>query len=226
MFHLLLGNFTLLCAVKFISPRLLFFCFFPLENSSKKIKQMDSCSLTTWFFLTADEGRYTACTCGCSYLHPGLGELGPLRQLLPGVDVWVVGPLEGPLQLLQLLSCEGGPTAPLFPLQRQIRLRLHIRALVRVARCSVGDKQRGRRGRNCQKQCRFYITNPVFCPIWNSNEVQNHQNSQSKLVLFCLRKLLEHVYTTCYAHLCTGLLCSHVAKQTSIQMEYSDPEDK
>ena len=51
-----------------------------------------------------------------SYLHPGLCEFGPLGELLPGVDVGVVCPLEGPLQLLQLLCGEGGPTAPLLPL--------------------------------------------------------------------------------------------------------------
>lgn len=60
--------------------------------------------------------------CALSYLNPGLCELGPLGELLPGVDVRVVGPLKGPLQLLQLLCCKGGPTASLLPLKRQVRL--------------------------------------------------------------------------------------------------------
>lgn len=38
--------------------------------------------------------------CAGSYLHPGLGEFGSLSELLPGVDVGVVGSLKGPLQLL------------------------------------------------------------------------------------------------------------------------------
>lgn len=38
--------------------------------------------------------------CVGSYLHPGLGEFGSLGELLPGVDVRVVGSLKGPLQLL------------------------------------------------------------------------------------------------------------------------------
>ena len=55
-----------------------------------------------------------------AHLHARLGQLGPLRQLLSGVDVWVVGPLEGLLQLLQLLGRERGPTAALLTLQREV----------------------------------------------------------------------------------------------------------
>lgn len=88
-----------------------------------------------------------------SYLDPGLGELSPLCQLLPGVDVGVVGPLKGPFQLLQLLRREGGPTAPLLPLQGQIGLRFHVRALVRVARCSNQRQVR----ENSQSVFSFYI---------------------------------------------------------------------
>ncbi len=36
------------------------------------------------------------------HLYPGLAELCPLRQLLPGVDVWVLSPLKGLLKLVQL----------------------------------------------------------------------------------------------------------------------------
>lgn len=64
------------------------------------------------------------------HLDTRLRQLGPLRQLLAGVDVRVVSPLEGLLQLLQLLSRERGPTATLLTLQREVRLRLHVRALV------------------------------------------------------------------------------------------------
>lgn len=64
--------------------------------------------------------------CVGSNLHPGLSEFGSLRELLPCVDVRVVGSLKSPLQLLQLLRREGGPTAALLPLQRQVGLRLDV----------------------------------------------------------------------------------------------------
>jgi hypothetical protein len=47
-----------------------------------------------------------------SHLYPGLVELGGPGELLPAVDVWVVGLGEGGLQLLQLLLGKGGPVAP------------------------------------------------------------------------------------------------------------------
>lgn len=56
------------------------------------------------------------------YLDPGLSQFGSLGQLLPGVDVRVVGSLESLLQLLQLLRCERGSTPALLPLQGQVRL--------------------------------------------------------------------------------------------------------
>lgn len=64
------------------------------------------------------------------YLDPGLSQLGPLRELLPGVDVGVVGSFKSLLQLLQLLRRECGPTPPLLPLQGEVRLRLHVRHLI------------------------------------------------------------------------------------------------
>lgn len=56
------------------------------------------------------------------YLDPGLSQFGSLGQLLPGVDVRVVGSLESLLQLLQLLCCERGSTPALLPLQGEVRL--------------------------------------------------------------------------------------------------------
>lgn len=67
------------------------------------------------------------------YLHPGLCQFGPLGQLLPGVDVRVMCPLKGLLQLLQLLCGEGGATAPLLALQRQVGLGIHVGAVVCAA---------------------------------------------------------------------------------------------
>lgn len=61
-----------------------------------------------------------------SNLYSGFCELCPLSQLLPGVDVWVMCPFKSLLQLLQLLRREGGATAPLFPLQGQVGLRIYI----------------------------------------------------------------------------------------------------
>lgn len=50
------------------------------------------------------------------YLHSSLGEVGLHRDLLPGVDVGVVGLGEGLLQLLQLGAGEGCTYPPLLPL--------------------------------------------------------------------------------------------------------------
>lgn len=59
---------------------------------------------------------------GFSNLYSRLCEFCPLSQLLSGVDVWVMCPFKSLLQLLQLLSCKGGATASLLPLQGQVRL--------------------------------------------------------------------------------------------------------
>lgn len=64
------------------------------------------------------------------HLDARLGQLGPLRQLLAGVDVRVVRPLEGLLQLLQLFGSECGPASALLALQGEVRFRLHVRALI------------------------------------------------------------------------------------------------
>lgn len=72
---------------------------------------------------------------GVSHLYTSLGQFGPLCQLLSGVDVGVVCPLEGLLELLQLLRREGGTAASLFPLQGQVWLRLYIWTLVRTITC-------------------------------------------------------------------------------------------
>ena len=65
-------------------------------------------------------------------LYPGLTELGPLAELLPGVDVRVLGPLEGLLQLVQLVGGERGPGPSLLPLQGDPGLRLCVRSLLRT----------------------------------------------------------------------------------------------
>lgn len=50
------------------------------------------------------------------YLDPGLGELRPLCQLLPGINIRVVGSLKSSLQLFKLFCCESGSAPALFPL--------------------------------------------------------------------------------------------------------------
>ncbi len=72
----------------------------------------------------------TVLSASLSYLHPCLAELGPLRQLLPGVHVRVLRPLECPLQLLDLLGSERRAAAALLPLQRDARLALHVAVVV------------------------------------------------------------------------------------------------
>lgn len=75
------------------------------------------------------------------YLYTGLCQFGPLCQLLSSVDIRVVCPLKGLLQLLQLLCSEGGATAPLFPLQGQVWLRIHIRAFIHTAPYYIKKQQ-------------------------------------------------------------------------------------
>ena len=45
------------------------------------------------------------------HLHSDFWQVDLHGQLLPGVDVGVVGLFEGPLQLVQLVGGEGGPVA-------------------------------------------------------------------------------------------------------------------
>ena len=66
------------------------------------------------------------------HLYPGFTQLGPLAQLLPCVDVRVLGPLEGLLQLVQLVGGEGGAGPSLLPLQGDPGLGLGVRALLRT----------------------------------------------------------------------------------------------
>ena len=51
-----------------------------------------------------------------AYLYPGFTELCPLRQLLSGVDIRVLGPLERLLELVQLVGRERGARPPLLAL--------------------------------------------------------------------------------------------------------------
>ena len=56
----------------------------------------------------------------CPYPDPSLSEVGPHCDLLSGAHVWVAVPLEGGLQLLELLAGEVSPLPPLLLLQRAI----------------------------------------------------------------------------------------------------------
>lgn len=77
--------------------------------------------------LTMDQCVYWFCM---SNLYSRLCEFRPLSQFLSGVDVWVMRPFKSLLQLFQLLGGEGGATAPLLPLQGQVRLRFYIWTII------------------------------------------------------------------------------------------------
>ena len=51
---------------------------------------------------------------GSTYLHPDLRQVDLHGQLLTAVHVRVVGLLEGPLQLVELVGGEGGAVAPVL----------------------------------------------------------------------------------------------------------------
>lgn len=57
---------------------------------------------------------------GRSYPHTGLGEVGPHGNLFARTHVGVAVPLEGGLQLLQLLAGEVSALSPLLLLQRAV----------------------------------------------------------------------------------------------------------
>lgn len=57
---------------------------------------------------------------GGPYPHAGLGEVGPHRDLFARAHVGVAVPLEGRLQLLQLLAGEVGALPSLLLLQRAV----------------------------------------------------------------------------------------------------------
>lgn len=74
------------------------------------------------------------------HLDPRLGQLRPLRQLLPRVNVRVLRPLERLLELVQLVRREGRARPPLLPLQRNPRLGLAVGPLD-VRRFTWGVKE-------------------------------------------------------------------------------------
>ena len=56
----------------------------------------------------------------CTHPDPCLSEVGPHCNLLSGAHVRVAIPLEGSLQLLELLAGEVSPLPPLLLLQRTV----------------------------------------------------------------------------------------------------------
>lgn len=66
------------------------------------------------FFLYQTLPHALRTLCAASYPHSGLGQVGPHGDLLPGAHVRVAVPLEGSLQLLELLACEVSPLSPLL----------------------------------------------------------------------------------------------------------------
>lgn len=69
-----------------------------------------------WGGLTETQGSFDLMmsASSISHLYATLSEAKVRRQLLPGVNVWVVTLLEDLLQLRHLVWCEGHPRLPLF----------------------------------------------------------------------------------------------------------------
>ena len=65
-----------------------------------------------------------------TYLDPRFGEFGSLRQFFPGVNIRILRPLKGLLQLIQLIGREGRPRPALFPFERNSGLGLQIGVVV------------------------------------------------------------------------------------------------
>ena len=87
--------------------------------------------------------------CAWLYLDPGLRQVDLHGDLLPGVDVGVVGLLEGALQLLQLGRGEGGADPALLALLRQNSLVAGVH-LVRQSGCTANiSKDSGAGGEDC-----------------------------------------------------------------------------
>lgn len=60
------------------------------------------------------------------HLDPGFGQLGALRQLFPGVNVWILGTFERLFQFVQLIGGEGGAGTTLFAFQRNSRFAFAV----------------------------------------------------------------------------------------------------
>ena len=58
--------------------------------------------------------QYSIRTLHSPYLNSNLRQVNLHCQLLPTVDVWVVGLLEGSLQLMKLIGGEGGTVSSVF----------------------------------------------------------------------------------------------------------------
>ena len=78
------------------------------------------------FFTQETAYIYSSDTDIPTHLYSGLAKLGPLTELLPGINIRVLGPLKSLLQLVQLVGGEGGAGAPLLPLERDPGLCLRV----------------------------------------------------------------------------------------------------
>lgn len=92
-----------------------------------------------------NEGTHSSVwTCGAwSHLDSNLWKVDLHGQLLPAVHVWIVGLLEGALQLVQLVGGEGGAVAAVLLLGRIVfagRRRLsfvHLDALPQLCQLLI-----------------------------------------------------------------------------------------
>ena len=64
------------------------------------------------------------------YLYSGLTELRSLAEFLPGIDVWVLRPLERLFQFVQLVGSEGSTRSSLLAFERDPGFSLHVRTFL------------------------------------------------------------------------------------------------
>lgn len=135
-----------------------------------------------------------------SYPHSGLGQVGPHGDLLPGAHVRVAVPLEGGLQLLELLAGEVSPLPPLLLLLGVVPVAV-IAAVLGAPLLLCGSQHSGISASSagstglshfkiniCHLQCNYpkgqFLTTQTKCSEWDtwiSLNILNHYYSNQTM---------------------------------------------